>query len=283
MITVRSADDLRARVREWRTRENRIAFVPTMGNLHAGHLQLVRRARATADRVVVSIFVNPMQFGPGEDFASYPRTLEADRAAVMEADADLLFVPDVEVVYPRDLEQMTRVEVPALGTILCGASRPEHFAGVTTVVAKLFNLVQPDSAVFGEKDYQQLVIIRRMVEDLGIPVSIEGIATVREPDGLAMSSRNRYLEPRERAIAPGLYQVLREAGDRLGAGERDYGAVEQGALETLARAGFEPDYVSIRRATDLEPPVSSDKVLRVLAAARLGRARLIDNIEITVS
>ncbi|NNG12723.1 MAG: 4-phosphopantoate--beta-alanine ligase, partial [Halobacteria archaeon] len=168
-------------------------------------------------------------------------------------------------------------------TILCGASRPGHFAGVTTVVAKLFNLVQPDSAVFGEKDYQQLVIIRRMVEDLSIPISIEGIPTVREPDGLAMSSRNRYLEPRERAIAPGLYQALCEAGDRLAAGERDYGAVEQVARETLARAGFEPDYVSIRRATDLEPPVSGDKVLRVLAAAWLGRARLIDNIEITIS
>jgi pantoate--beta-alanine ligase len=224
-----------------------------------------------------------MQFAPGEDFASYPRTLEADRAAVMEADADLLFVPGTELVYPRDLEQMTRVEVPALGTILCGASRPGHFAGVTTVVAKLFNLVQPDSAVFGEKDYQQLVIIRRMVEDLDIPVCIEGIATVREPDGLAMSSRNRYLEPRERAIAPGLYQVLCEAGKRLGAGKRDYGAVEQTALETLARAGFEPDYVSIRRAVDLAPPATDDKVLRVLAAARLGRARLIDNIEITVS
>ncbi len=283
MITARSAADLRARVREWRTRENRIAFVPTMGNLHAGHMRLVRRARTTADRVVVSIFVNPMQFGRGEDFASYPRTLEADSAALMEADADLLFVPDVEVVYPRDLEQMTRVEVPALGTILCGASRPGHFAGVTTVVAKLFNLVQPDSAVFGEKDYQQLVIIRRMVEDLSIPISIEGIPTVREPDGLAMSSRNRYLEPRERSIAPGLYQALCEAGDRLGAGERDYGAVEQAARETLIRAGFEPDYVSIRRATDLEPPMSDDKVLRVLAAAWLGGARLIDNIEVTIS
>ncbi|MDH3870717.1 MAG: pantoate--beta-alanine ligase, partial [Gammaproteobacteria bacterium] len=194
MISARTAADLRARIREWRARGNRIAFVPTMGNLHAGHLRLVRHARAVADRVVASIFVNPMQFGPGEDFASYPRTLEADSAALMEADADLLFIPDIDVVYPRGPEQMTRVEVPALGDILCGASRPGHFSGVTTVVAKLFNLVQPDTAVFGEKDYQQLVIIRRMVKDLNMPVSIEGVATVREPDGLAMSSRNSYLQ-----------------------------------------------------------------------------------------
>ncbi len=283
MITVRTAADLRARIHEWRARENRIACVPTMGNLHAGHLRLVRHARAIADRVVASIFVNPMQFGPGEDFTSYPRTLEADRAALMEADADLLFIPDVEVVYPRDLDQMTRVEVPALGDILCGASRPGHFAGVTTVVAKLFNLVQPDVAVFGEKDYQQLVIIRRMVEDLNVAVSIEGIATVRDPDGLAMSSRNRYLDPGERAIAPCLYRVLGEVRDRIDAGERDYGAVERAAIAALTRAGFEPDYVSIRRAADLVPPTSADQALRVLAAARLGTTRLIDNIEISVS
>ncbi|MDH3559396.1 MAG: pantoate--beta-alanine ligase [Gammaproteobacteria bacterium] len=283
MMTVCTAADLRARIREWRARQNRIALVPTMGNLHAGHLRLVQHARASADRVVVSIFVNPMQFGPGEDFARYPRTLEADRAALMEADADLLFLPDLEVMYPRDLDQMTRVEVPALGDILCGAARPGHFAGVSTVVAKLFNLVQPDSAVFGEKDYQQLVIIRRMVEDLNIPVSIEGITTVREPDGLAMSSRNRYLEPGERAIAPRLYQVLCEVRERLSAGERDHGAVEQAALEALTLAGFEPDYVSIRRAADLASPAAADQALRVLAAARLGAMRLIDNIEISIT
>jgi pantoate--beta-alanine ligase len=283
MMTVRTAADLRARIHEWRARQERIAFVPTMGNLHAGHLRLVRHARASADRVVVSIFVNPMQFGPGEDFAGYPRTFEADRAALMEADADLLFVPDAEVVYPRVLEQMTRVEVPVLGDILCGVSRPGHFAGVSTVVAKLFNLVQPDTAVFGEKDYQQLLIIRRMVEDLDMPVGIEGIATVRESDGLAMSSRNRYLQSGERAIAPCLYQLLCEVRDRLVAGERDFGAVEQVALEALGRAGFVPDYVSIRRAADLAPATASDKTLRVLAAARLGTARLIDNIEITIS
>ena len=283
MMTVCTAADLRARIREWRARQNRIALVPTMGNLHAGHLRLVQHARASADRVVVSIFVNPMQFGPGEDFARYPRTLEADRAALMEADADLLFLPDLEVMYPRDLDQMTRVEVPALGDILCGAARPGHFAGVSTVVAKLFNLVQPDSAVFGEKDYQQLVIIRRMVEDLNIPVSIEGITTVREPDGLAMSSRNRYLEPGERAIAPRLYQVLCEVRERLSAGERDHGAIEQAALEALTLAGFEPDYVSIRRAADLASPAAADQALRVLAAARLGAMRLIDNIEISIT
>jgi len=283
MISARTAADLRARIREWRARGNRIAFVPTMGNLHAGHLRLVRHARAGADRVVASIFVNPMQFGPGEDFASYPRTLEADSAALMEADVDLLFIPDIDVVYPRGPEQMTRVEVPALGNILCGASRPGHFSGVTTVVAKLFNLVQPDSAVFGEKDYQQLVIIRRMVEDLNMPVSIEAVATVREPDGLAMSSRNGYLQAGERAIAPRLYQLLCELRDRVVAGERDYAAVERATLEALARAGFEPDYVSIRRAADLAPPGHADQALRVLAAARLGMTRLIDNIDISVA
>jgi pantoate--beta-alanine ligase len=283
MISARTVADLRARIREWRARENRIALVPTMGNLHTGHLRLVRHARAIADRVVVSIFVNPMQFGPGEDFASYPRTLEADRAALMEADADLLFIPDVEVVYPRGPEQMTRVEVPALGDILCGASRPGHFAGVTTVVAKLFNLVQPDTAVFGEKDFQQLVIIRRMVEDLNMPVSIEGVATVREPDGLAMSSRNSYLQAGERAIAPRLYQLLCELRDRVLAGERNYTAVERAALEALALSGFEPDYVSVRRAADLAPPANADQALRVLAAARLGATRLIDNIDISVA
>ncbi len=283
MISARTADDLRARIREWRVRENRIAFVPTMGNLHAGHLRLVRHARAIADRVVVSIFVNPMQFGPTEDFTRYPRTLEADRAALMEADADLLFVPDVEVVYPRGPEQTTRVEVPGLGDILCGASRPGHFAGVTTVVAKLFNLVQPDTVVFGEKDYQQLVIIRRMVEDLNMPIGIEGIATVREPDGLAMSSRNRYLQAGERATAPHLYQLLCEVRNQLVAGERNYAAVERAALEALARLGFEPDYVSIRRAADLASPGAADQVLRVLGAARLGATRLIDNIGISIA
>lgn len=282
MISVCTAADLRARVRQWRVRENRVAFVPTMGNLHAGHLRLVRHARAIADRVVVSVFVNPMQFGPDEDYARYPRTLEADRGALMEADADLLFVPDVEVVYPRDPEQTTRVEVPGMGDILCGASRPGHFTGVTTVVAKLFNLVQPDVAVFGEKDYQQLVIIRRMVEDLSMPIAIEGIDTVREPDGLAMSSRNGYLRAAERAIAPRLYQRLCRLRDQLVAGERDYAALEQTALEALARDGFDPEYVSIRRATDLAPPGSADQALRVLAAARLGSTRLIDNIGISI-
>jgi pantoate--beta-alanine ligase len=282
VISVHTAADLRARIREWRARENRIAFVPTMGNLHAGHLRLVRHARASADRVVVSVFINPMQFGPDEDFATYPRTLEADRAALMEADTDLLFIPDVEVMYPRGPEQMTRVEVPALGGILCGASRPGHFDGVTTVVAKLFNLVQPDTAVFGEKDYQQLVIIRRMVADLNMPVGIEGVATVREPDGLAMSSRNSYLQAGERAIAPRLYRQLSELRERLVAGERDYAAVERSALEALAGDGFEPEYVSIRRAADLAPPSNANEALRALAAVRLGTTRLIDNIEISV-
>ncbi len=198
MDIVASTTDLRAHVRAWRAQQDRIAFVPTMGNLHAGHLKLVRHARSIAGRVVVSIFVNPMQFGPGEDYDSYPRTLADDTAALMRADADLLFVPAVSEIYPGDLDNTTRVVVPGLGEILCGAFRPGFFTGVATVVTRLLNLVQPDIAVFGEKDYQQLIVIRRMVRELCLPVSIEGVATAREADGLAMSSRNGYLN-RDRA------------------------------------------------------------------------------------
>ncbi len=199
---VQEAAALERALAPWR--EAGIAFVPTMGNLHDGHLALVARARELAPRVVVSIFVNPLQFGPQEDYAAYPRTLEEDRARLAEAGVDLLFAPTVEVMYPRPLTEVTRVHVPGLSQILCGAARPGHFDGVATVVARLFNLVRPRHAVFGEKDYQQLMIIRRMVADLAFPIEIHGVPTVREPDGLAMSSRNRYLSPSERARAPRL-------------------------------------------------------------------------------
>jgi pantoate--beta-alanine ligase len=279
---VAATTDLRACVRAWRAQQDRIAFVPTMGNLHAGHLKLVRHARGIAGRVAVSIFVNPMQFGPGEDYATYPRTLEADTTALMQADADLLFIPAVDEIYPVALDKTTRVVVPGLGDILCGAFRPGFFTGVATVVTRLFNLVQPDVAVFGEKDYQQLVLIRRMARELCLPVQIEGVATEREPDGLAMSSRNGYLTPAERATAAILYRTLEEVKTAVESGVIDYPAVERTAMAALTRAGFRPDYVSIRRATDLGDPATGDTALRVLAAAWLGSARLIDNLEITV-
>jgi pantoate--beta-alanine ligase len=283
METLATLSELRARTAAWRERGERIAFVPTMGNLHAGHLSLVRHARTLADRVVVSIFVNPTQFGPNEDYASYPRTLAADRQALMAAAADLLFAPAVQEVYAGDLENATRVVVPGLSDILCGEFRPGFFSGIATVVTRLFNMVQPQVAVFGEKDYQQLVMIRRMVRDLCFPVEVQGVATEREPDGLAMSSRNSYLDAAQRRQAPALYQALCGVRDALAAGARDYRQLEQAALDALAAAGFRPDYVSIRRQADLALPGAADSALIVLAAATLGSARLIDNVKISVT
>ena len=278
-----STEGLRAVVRKLHTPDVRLAFVPTMGNLHAGHLQLVRHARSIADRVAVSIFVNPMQFGANEDYASYPRTLEADKAALMEEDADLLFVPAVQDIYPGGVDPTTSVTVPGLNAILEGEYRPTHFDGVTTVVARLFNLIQPDVAIFGEKDYQQLLIIRRMVADLCMPIGIEAVATVREADGLAMSSRNRYLQDSERGRAVQIYRTLHDVKARVEAGAKDYAAIEAAACRQLAEAGLEPDYISIRRQCDLAPPGAADRALIVLAAARLGATRLIDNIRISIS
>ncbi|MGB5306073.1 MAG: pantoate--beta-alanine ligase [Gammaproteobacteria bacterium] len=283
MDSITTAAAVRARIQAWRVQGSRVAFVPTMGNLHAGHLQLVEHACAGADRVVVSIFVNPMQFGPGEDYASYPRTLDRDRAALLDAGADLLFIPAVFEMYPGGVEQVTRIEVPGLNAILCGEHRPGHFNGVTTVVAKLFNMVQPDTAVFGEKDYQQLVIIRRMVSDLCMPVAVVGVGTVREADGLALSSRNQYLSAAERTLAPQLYHTLCSAKARVEAGEEDYISIESAAHEQLAQAGFDPEYVSLRCQADLAQPGPEDRELIVLAAARLGRTRLIDNVKISTS
>jgi pantoate--beta-alanine ligase len=274
-------DPLRARIAAWRRAGERIAFVPTMGNLHEGHMTLVREARRAAPRVVASIFVNPLQFGPAEDFAAYPRTMEADRRLLEREGVDVLFAPAVALVYPRGQAEQTRVEVPGVSDILCGASRPGHFVGVATVVCKLFNLVQPDLALFGEKDFQQLLVIRLMTRDLSFPVAIRGVATVREPDGLAMSSRNRYLSAAERATAPGLYRALLRAAERLRGGAAP-GEAERAALAELAAAGFQPDYVSVRRRRDLAAPAPGDRELVVLAAARLGRARLIDNLGVEV-
>jgi pantoate--beta-alanine ligase len=261
----------------------RVALVPTMGNLHAGHLALVRHARAIADMVVVSIFVNPMQFGPGEDYESYPTTGDRDMAVLADEDADLLFIPPVQVMYPHGSMRTTVVAVPVLNSLLEGEYRPTHMDGVSTVVAKLFGMVQPDVAVFGEKDYQQLLLIERMVHDLCLPIEIVAVETVREDDGLAMSSRNSYLQPQERAVAPELYRVLCRVKTRVENGETGFAGIEANAMEELAAAGFRPDYVSIRRATDLGEPGTEDTRLRVLAAAWLGSARLIDNLAISIT
>jgi pantoate--beta-alanine ligase len=282
MQTVATRTALRSAVNRWRTAEERVALVPTMGNLHAGHLRLVEQAAQLADRVVVSIFVNPLQFGEDEDFATYPRTLEADSRQLAEQGADLLFAPTVEEMYPGAAESLTRVEVTGLSDALCGAFRPGHFVGVATVVAKLFNLVMPDVAVFGEKDYQQLTVIQRMTSDLFLPVHVVGVATVREPDGLAMSSRNAYLAPEERAQAPELYRALCQAAERLQQGERDRQAIEAEGVARLTAAGFRPDYFALRRAADLAVPDPAETELVVLGAARLGRTRLIDNVRISL-
>jgi len=282
MQTVETIAALRQQIAAWRRAGERIAFVPTMGNLHAGHLSLVARARELGERVVVSIFVNPLQFGEGEDLEAYPRTPEEDAAKLNAAGVALLFRPQEAEVYPRGRGGQTSVEVPGISDILCGASRPGHFRGVATVVAKLFNLVQPDVACFGEKDYQQLTVLRRMVADLNMPVELVGVPTMREADGLAMSSRNGYLTADERRIAPGLHRTLQQVAERLRAGERAWEALEADAREQLIGAGLRPDYVSIRRASDLELPENGDRSLVVLAAAFLGKARLIDNLLINL-
>jgi pantoate--beta-alanine ligase len=275
-----SIDAVRERVRLWHRERQRIAFVPTMGNLHAGHLSLMQEARRLGERFIASLFVNPMQFGPNEDFAHYPRTPREDENMLVSAGCDLLFMPDVGEIYPKGSAAAARFEVPELTGILCGEFRPGHFEGVATVVAKLLNIVEPDVAVFGEKDYQQLTIIRRMVADLCMPVEIVGAPTVRESDGLAMSSRNQYLTAEERRIAPRIYAELKRAAARLEAGESDYGAIERTGREALAGAGFRPDYLSVR-ARDLSAPAPDARELVILAAARLGRARLIDNVQVT--
>ncbi len=278
MLTEHSVAELRKRIQRWRAINQKVALVPTMGNLHAGHIALVKRGQQLADRVVVSIFVNPMQFGPKEDFGAYPRTPDADKLQLAVAGTDLLFTPEVDEVYPGGMDKVSRVEVPAFDGILDGASRPGHFTGVATVVTKLFNMVQPDVAIFGEKDYQQLLVIRRMTADLCLPVQVVGHPTVREPDGLAMSSRNQYLSKSERAQAPLLRRVLSEMGAALRDGKQDSAKLQADAVRRLTEGGFRPDYVEIRHAGTLAPAMAGDTKLVVVAAAWLGKARLIDNL-----
>lgn len=279
MKIIDNSAGLRAQVLAWRQAGQRIAFVPTMGSLHDGHLALVEHARREADRVVVSIFVNPTQFGLDEDFERYPRALDDDIHELDKVEVDLLFTPSIEVMYPLETLHAVDIEVRGITDILCGAYRPGHFNGVATVVTMLFNLVQPDVAIFGEKDYQQLAVIRRMVRALHLPVEVIGSPTVRENDGLAMSSRNRYLSDNERKIAPKLYQSLQAARQQILDGERDFAMIEKQAMESLATAGFAPEYFAVHNRR-LEAPGAEDSEWVILTAARLGQARLIDNIQV---
>lgn len=278
MKTEHTIDGLRAQLRQARRDGKTIGFVPTMGNLHAGHISLVERARTECDLVVASIFVNPTQFGANEDFGTYPRTLEADSQLLAAAHCDFLFAPAATEMYANGLNQSTIVHVAELGKELCGAHRPGHFDGVSSVVSKLFNIVQPDIAFFGEKDFQQLAIIRRMTRELNFPIVITGVPTLRAADGLALSSRNGYLSPSEREQAPMIYRTLCQLRDAIRYGQRDYEMLTEAARLHLQKSGFEPDYVSVRRAVDLLPAEADDTDLVILAAARLGRTRLIDNL-----
>jgi len=279
MRIITTIAELRAIVHAWRMAGESVAFVPTMGNLHAGHASLIGAAHLHGRRVVASVFVNPLQFGPNEDYNAYPRTPDEDAALLEEQGVDVLFLPTVAEMYPLGSAGSTIVDVPDLSGILCGAFRPGHFQGVATVVVKLLNLVQPDVAIFGEKDYQQLTIIRRSVEDLCLPVRIVGAPTVRADDGLALSSRNRYLSAGERAVAPTVYRALDRARRRLEGGDADIAGIEREGVEVLRAAGFRPDYFEVRMAGTLTRPHGQDVDVVVLTAARLGRARLIDNVQ----
>lgn len=281
MNTLNNLDALRSQLRQWRQAGQRIALVPTMGNLHAGHYSLIELARQHADRVVASIFVNPTQFGPGEDFERYPRTPEADAAGLAAAGCDLLWLPPQEAMYPLGLAQAVNIRVPGITELLDGAHRPGHFDGVATVVTRLFNQVQPDVAVFGRKDYQQLAVIRHLVQDLAFPIAIVPAPIRREADGLAMSSRNQYLNPAERAKAPLIHQTLQTMRAQLLQGAA-LAEVQDAALAALRAAGFAPDYAVVL-TPQFTPPAPHTNGPRVaLIAARLGSTRLIDNLEFEV-
>lgn len=280
--TITALDALRARIRGWKREGLRVGFVPTMGNLHAGHYSLVALARQHADRVVSSVFVNPTQFGPNEDFTRYPRTPEQDTSGLQAAGCHVLWLPDVQSMYPFGVELAATVHVPGVGSVLEGEHRPGHFDGVCTVVSRLFNQVLPDVAVFGKKDYQQLAVIRQLVADLQFPIELVGGPIVREPDGLAMSSRNQYLSAQEREVSAAIHRTLLAMRDALQAGT-PRAQVEAEAEASLRAAGFEPDYAAIRTPALAEPGERDHGPRVALIAARLGRTRLIDNLEFTVT
>ena len=283
MIIIETLPMLRQQIRRWRQEGKRIALVPTMGNLHDGHMTLVDEARARADVVVVSVFVNPMQFDRPDDLARYPRTLQEDSEKLTRRGVDLVFAPAPAAVYPQGLEQQTYVDVPGISTILEGASRPGHFRGVSTIVSKLFNLVQPDLACFGEKDYQQLALIRKMVADMGYDIDIVGVPTVRAKDGLALSSRNGYLTAEERKVAPQLSKIMNALAQQLANGERHIETLLEQSAEQLRAAGFTPDELFIRDADSLQPLTVDSQRAVVLMAAWLGKARLIDNQQVDLT
>src|SRR6185436_1174649 len=279
MLTATTIAEVRAHVGRWRENHERVVFVPTMGNLHAGHVSLIEAARKHGKRFVSSIFVNPMQFGPNEDFNHYPRTPAQDASMLAEAGCNLMFMPEVGEIYPNGAANATRVEVPGISSILCGEFRPGHFEGVATIVAKLFHIVDPDVAIFGEKDFQQLTVIRRMVADLCLRVEIVGAPTVRENDGLAMSSRNQYLDEAQRKTAPAIYRQLQQAIAALASGSRDFAKIEGAGRAALDGAGFRTDYFSVRDALSLAAASPDTRRFVVMTASRLGKARLIDNIQ----
>ena len=282
MLRIEELAQLRALRIRWREHNERVAFIPTMGNLHSGHLKLVRHAAQQADKVIVSIYVNPMQFGANEDLEAYPRTIADDLRALADLDVSAVFLPRTEDIYPRGLEAQTFVEVPGVSDVLCGASRPGHFRGVATIVTKLFNIVQPDIAVFGKKDYQQLQVIRNMVADLAMDINIQGVETEREANGLAKSSRNNYLSAEQREQASVLYAQLQQCASAIKYGERDFAALTAKANQAISAAGLTPDYWEIRRRSDLSAAQPTDRAgdLVILGAAKLGTTRLIDNLEV---
>ncbi|RMP66002.1 hypothetical protein ALQ18_01731 [Pseudomonas marginalis pv. marginalis] len=283
MNTVKTVRELRAAVAHARSAGKRIGFVPTMGNLHSGHATLVSKAAQQSEFVVASIFVNPLQFGAGEDLDKYPRTLAADQEKLLQAGCNLLFAPTVDEMYPGGMSGQTRVSVPQLSEGLCGASRPGHFEGVATVVNKLFNMVQPDMAVFGQKDYQQLAVIRAMVHDLNLPIQIIGEPTVRAADGLALSSRNGYLSEEQRAIAPVLYRSLSQMAAAIKAGDHDFATLRAEQVQLIEAAGLRMDYLEVRHGVNLRPATPEDRDVVILVAAYLGATRLIDNLHLNLA
>lgn len=283
MQSITEIKSLRSQIKAWRQAGLSIALVPTMGNLHLGHFSLVEKAKMMADKVVVSIFVNPMQFGANEDLDNYPRTLDEDKRGLADLETDIVFTPSVETIYPNGLAAQSFVDVPDISLgYYCGGSRPGHFRGVATVVTKLFNLVQPDYACFGEKDFQQLQVIKTMARDLSIPVEVIGVSTMREVSGLAMSSRNGYLSNEQKDSATALFKVLNNCAEQLKSGNTDFATLEETAKQSLQQAGLKPDYFSIAQRDTLKAATLDDNKFVILAAAYLGSVRLIDNLQVEV-
>jgi pantoate--beta-alanine ligase len=282
MYQATSVTELRQYLQHWKDHEQSVAFIPTMGNLHAGHMSLIEKGQSLCDRSLCSIFVNPMQFGPNEDFNHYPRTLDSDLAQLEAAGCDLVYLPTASELYPQGLDKITQVQVTDLTDHYEGAHRPGHFTGVATVVLKLFNIVKPDVSVFGKKDFQQYRVISKMVADLNLDVQIIGQETTREASGLATSSRNQYLDDEQTDRAAMIYQILRDAAHQISEGERDYPATEQRALARLEQAGFKTDYFKICNARTLLPAGPEDRDLVILVTAALGVTRLLDNIEVSL-